>query len=124
MSWRIAITSADGVLINQHFGHARFFFIVDIERDGSFSVAEKRAVTPWCRSGAEERDAEEGDSGIADRISDCLAVLTARIGPPARRKLEQAGLSVFEEPAEIAAAVKKLAAYYAKTGRKERHYSP
>jgi predicted Fe-Mo cluster-binding NifX family protein len=117
MSWRIAVTSADGVLINQHFGHARFFLIVDVESDGSFSVAEKREVTPWCRAGAEERDAEAGDCGIADSIKDCLAVLTARVGPPARSKLEQAGLSVFEGPAEIASAVKKLAAYYTRTGQ-------
>jgi nitrogen fixation protein NifB len=100
------------VFINQHFGHAKFFYIIDIEKDGSFSVAEKRETVPWCGHGAEERDAEDGDSGIANNIPDCAAVLTARIGPPARKKLELAGLSVFEEPAEIAAAVKKLAAYY------------
>jgi predicted Fe-Mo cluster-binding NifX family protein len=120
MSWRVAITSADGVLINQHFGHAGSFYIIDIERDGSFSVAEQREVTPWCKSGAEERDAEEGDSGIAGSIKDCIAVLTARIGPPARKKLELAGLSVFEEPAKIDEAVKKLASYYARIKQPEK----
>lgn len=123
MSWRIAITSADGVLINQHFGHARFFYIIDIDRDGSFAVVEKRETVPWCGYGAAEKDAEDGDSGIADSIKDCVAVLTARIGPPARKKLELAGLSVFEEPAVIAGAVKKLAAYYAKIKQPERPVS-
>ena len=119
MSWRVAITSADGVLINQHFGHAKCFYIVDIEKDGGFTVVEQRETAPWCGCGGHEKDAEPGDSGIADTIKDCIAVLTARIGPPARKKLELAGLSVFEEPAPIAGAVKKLAAYYAKTGQVE-----
>jgi predicted Fe-Mo cluster-binding NifX family protein len=121
MSWRVAVTSGDGVLINQHFGHARFFYIIDIERDGSFTVAEKRETAPWCGHGAAERDAEEGASGIADNIKDCVAVLTARIGPPARKKLELAGLSVFEEPAEIAPAVQKLAVYYTRIRQAEKN---
>jgi predicted Fe-Mo cluster-binding NifX family protein len=115
MSWRVAITSADGVLINQHFGHAKRFYIVDLERDGSYTVAEERETAPWCGCGSKEKDEEPGDSGIADRIQDCIAVLTARIGPPARKKLELAGLSVFEEPAPIDEAVQKLAAYYRMT---------
>ena len=118
MSWRIAITSADGVLINQHFGHAKRFLIVDIEADGGggFTEVEWRDTEPWCSGGdVKEKDAEAGDSGIADTIKDCIAVLTARIGPPARKKLELAGLAVFEEPARIDEAVKKLAAYYRMT---------
>ncbi|MDR0554917.1 MAG: dinitrogenase iron-molybdenum cofactor biosynthesis protein [Treponema sp.] len=118
-AWRIAVTSADGVLVNQHFGHAEFFYIIDIDRDGSFTVAEKRKTAPWCVPGVQEKDAEPGGSGIADSIKDCAAVLTARIGPPARKKLELAGLSVFETPAVIADAVKKLAVYYGKTRRTE-----
>jgi predicted Fe-Mo cluster-binding NifX family protein len=102
------------VLINQHFGHARRFYIVDIEKDGSFILAEQRETAPWCGCGSKEKDAEPGDSGIADAIKDCIAVLTARIGPPARKKLELAGLAVFEEPAPIDEAVQKLAAYYRK----------
>ncbi|GHU18205.1 dinitrogenase iron-molybdenum cofactor biosynthesis protein [Spirochaetia bacterium] len=132
MSWRIAVTSADGVLINQHFGHARWFFIIDIERDGSSTITEKRDVTPWCdienHGGSEHscggKDAScatpgPGGNGIADSITDCIAVITAQIGPPARKKLELAGISVFEEPAKIEDAVKKLAAYYVKTNTAE-----
>jgi predicted Fe-Mo cluster-binding NifX family protein len=119
MSWRIAVTSADGVLINQHFGHAQWFFIIDVERDGSSTVAEKRDVTPWCRSD-NHGDSEPGAGSIADSIPDCIAVLTAQIGPPARKKLELAGIAVFEEPAKIEDAVRKLAAYYVKTKQAEK----
>jgi predicted Fe-Mo cluster-binding NifX family protein len=119
MSWRIAITSADGVLINQHFGHAKRFYIADIEPDGSWTLVEEREAAPWCGENADKKDAAEGDAGIADRIRDCLAVLTARVGPPARKKLELAGLSVFEEPARIDEAIRKLAAWYGRTGTPE-----
>ncbi|GHV75586.1 hypothetical protein AGMMS49942_04070 [Spirochaetia bacterium] len=121
MSWRVAVTSADGVGINQHFGHAEWFFIIDVERDGSSRVAERRGVTPWCRKD-NHGDAEPGTSGIADSITDCIAVLTAKIGAPARQKLELAGLQVFEQPAEIEEAVKKLAAYYGKTNTPENNH--
>ena len=56
MSWRVAVTSADGVLINQHFGHALFFLIIDIEKDGSFTIAERREVSPWFGNGARGKD--------------------------------------------------------------------
>ena len=111
MSWRVAVTSADGVLINQHYGHAAWFLIYDIGTDGTCTLVEKRAVDPWCNS-AGRADAEDGHSGIAGDITDCAAVLTARIGPPARKKLELAGIAVFEEQAPIDDALKKLARYY------------
>jgi predicted Fe-Mo cluster-binding NifX family protein len=115
MSWRAAVTSADGVLINVHFGHADCFYIFDVEQDGTGKLAEQRPVRPWCTSENQHKDGEEGSSGIADKLQDCAAVLTARIGPPAREKLELAGLTVFEQPAAIEDALKKLAAYYVKT---------
>jgi predicted Fe-Mo cluster-binding NifX family protein len=114
MGWRVALTSADGVLINQHFGHAKWFFIYDLENDGSFVLVEKRDATPWCREDNPDRDTQGADPGIAEAISDCIAVLTARIGPPAQRKLELAGLEVYEQPSSIEDALPKLAAYYSK----------
>jgi predicted Fe-Mo cluster-binding NifX family protein len=115
MSWRVAVSSADGVLINQHFGHAEWFFIYDLEPDGSAVMVERRDVTPWCNID-NHADDEAGASGIADEIQDCGTVLTARIGGPAKRKLEFAGLTVFAEPADIGEALGKLAQYYSKTG--------
>jgi predicted Fe-Mo cluster-binding NifX family protein len=114
MAWRIAVTSADGALINIHFGHAKCFYILDVERDGTFTLAGRREAEPWCR-GDRHNDAAPGSGGIERDIKDCSAVLTAMIGGPARKKLELAGIAVFEEPAKIDEAVKKLAAYYVKT---------
>jgi nitrogen fixation protein NifB len=118
MSWRVAVTSADGVLINQHYGHARWFLIYDLEKDGTGFLAEKREVSPWCEGGR-HRDEEPGTSTIARDIADCTAVLTARIGPPARKKLELSGVSVFEEHSAIDEALKKLAHYYSRIRQPE-----
>jgi predicted Fe-Mo cluster-binding NifX family protein len=115
-AWRVAVTSADGIFINQHYGHARWFLIYDLREDGSSVLVERREVEPWCGSPG-HGDTEAGDSGIARDITDCTAVLTARIGPPARKKLELAGVSVFEEHSAIDEALGKLARYYAKTHR-------
>jgi predicted Fe-Mo cluster-binding NifX family protein len=111
MGWRIAVTSLDGVLINQHFGKAEEFLIYDLEPEGTGVLVEKREVIPWSKSPG--HGADEGEpSGIANDISDCTAVLTARIGPGARKKLELSGVSVFEESSNINEALKKLARYY------------
>jgi predicted Fe-Mo cluster-binding NifX family protein len=115
MAWRIAVTSADGVLINQHFGHAKWFFIIDVQRDVTGIAAERRTVTPWCQ----KECGDESERDIAENLRDCVAVLTAKIGAPARKLLELAGIAVFEETVRIDGAVKKLAAYYTKTNRPE-----
>ncbi|MDR2363852.1 MAG: dinitrogenase iron-molybdenum cofactor biosynthesis protein [Spirochaetaceae bacterium] len=116
MPWRVAVSSLDGVLINEHFGRARWFYIIDAEKDGPVVTVEQRMVTPLCQCGSHS---EQGMSAGIEALGDCLAVLTAKIGPAARKQLEGAGLSVFEEPAVVEEAVKKLAAYYKKTKRPE-----
>ncbi|MDR1399683.1 MAG: dinitrogenase iron-molybdenum cofactor biosynthesis protein [Treponema sp.] len=109
MAWRVAFTSADGVYVNQHFGHARYFIIRDIEPDGTSSFLERREITPVCGSG--DHGAAVLDD-VVETLRDCVAVLTAKIGPAPRKRLELAGITVFEEPAVIEEAVMKLAAYY------------
>jgi predicted Fe-Mo cluster-binding NifX family protein len=46
-------------------------------------------------------------------------VLTAKIGPGPQKRLESAGVSVFEGPAVIDEAVKNLAAYYVRIKKPE-----
>jgi predicted Fe-Mo cluster-binding NifX family protein len=116
MSWRIAAASADNFFINEHFGRARWFFILDINPDGSYTTVERRMVNPICSHG---EHSEPGIAGSIEAISDCIAVLVAVIGPGARNRLEAAGIAVFEHPDTIENAVKKLAAYYVRTKRPE-----
>jgi nitrogen fixation protein NifB len=123
MTWRIAITSADGELINQHFGHADGFYIYDLQSDGSAALVGLRPAPRSCGSGS--CGAGSADHGgivwekVAEALRDCCALITARIGPAPRKRLELAGLSVFEEPAIIKEALAKLAIYYSRTKKGE-----
>ncbi|MDR3173676.1 MAG: dinitrogenase iron-molybdenum cofactor biosynthesis protein, partial [Treponema sp.] len=98
MAWRVAVASIDGVLITEHFGRSRWFYIIDIQRDGTFALAERRMVTPLCEGGGHS---ESGMAASIEAIKDCTAVLVAVIGPSARKQLELGGISVFEEPAKL-----------------------
>ncbi|MDR1929934.1 MAG: dinitrogenase iron-molybdenum cofactor biosynthesis protein [Treponema sp.] len=120
MAWRVAVSSVDDVLINQHFGRARWFYIRDLERDGTSRSLGRRAVSPLC-GGCENGEGGAGGGGESglEALGDCAAVLTAKIGPHVRGELERAGISVFEEPAVIEEALQKLAAYYVRTRRPE-----
>jgi predicted Fe-Mo cluster-binding NifX family protein len=113
MAWRIAITSADDVLINQHFGHARWFVIRDLESDGTSRSLGRREIQQVCGTG------DHGESvwpGVLEALGDCKALITAKIGPGPRKRLELAGISVFEQPSPIDEALGMLALYYKRTG--------
>jgi nitrogen fixation protein NifB len=118
MAWRIAVTSADGELINQHFGHARWVFVYDLGRDGKGVLVERRDISQTCGCGSGDHG-EKVWPGTLEAVWDCTALITAKIGPMPRKRLELAGISVFEEPAAISGALSKLAAYYVKTKKVE-----
>jgi nitrogen fixation protein NifB len=123
MAWRIAVTSADGELINQHFGHARRVFVYDLGGDGKSVLVERRDISQTCSHGSgnhgSENHGENAWPGTLEAVRDCSALITAKIGPLPRKRLELAGISVFEEPAVIGEALAKLAAYYVKTKKDE-----
>jgi Dinitrogenase iron-molybdenum cofactor. len=111
-SWRVAVASRDGKVINEHFGRASEFLIADVYRDGSYKFIEKRTVKPLCSAGT------HSDEALLSHISvlrDCIAVLAAQTGPSARRALEMNGIPVFDIPDYIDTTLQKLAGYFAKT---------
>jgi len=110
--WRIAVASKDAKVINEHFGRANEFFIIDLVSDGTYTFVEKRPLAPICISG------EHSQQALLERVDalkDCTAVLVAQIGTFAKRALEQNEISVFEQPDYIDNALPKLARYFAKT---------
>lgn len=107
--WRVAVASLDGKVINEHFGRARTFYIFDISRDGTWRFGEERPVTPLCSGG---EHTEQGLLDIISKLTDCTAVLVARIGMVARRALELSHISVFEHPDTIEDALNKLTRYF------------
>ncbi|MFP3154293.1 dinitrogenase iron-molybdenum cofactor biosynthesis protein [Lachnospiraceae bacterium ZAX-1] len=111
-SWRVAVASTDGKVINEHFGKAKEFLIVDIKADGTYELVERRTTPPACNGG------EHSEHGMEDSVrslSDCAAVLVAKIGGGAERALAAQNIVAFEHPALIDDALVKLSKYFVKT---------
>lgn len=104
MSNRIAIASTDGIVINQHFGHADRFHIVDIEENG-YSFVETRKVAKCCNGGEHEESSFET---VASTLGDCKAIFVSRIGPGAATYMEAKGFEIFEAPYVIEDVLKKV----------------
>jgi predicted Fe-Mo cluster-binding NifX family protein len=116
MGWRVAAASVEGSMVTEHFGRSKSFYIVDIQPDGSFTIPERRVVDPLCNDGHHSGSAFED---AIQTLRDCIAVLVAKIGPGARKQLELAGITVFEQPVKIEDAAKKLAVYYSRNNQPE-----
>lgn len=88
----VAVASKGGGLVNQHFGHAKEFLIYEVDAT-EIKFVSHRKVGDYCQGGYGE---EAMLKGIIDSISDCAAVLAAKIGPCPEKKLKAAGLKVVE----------------------------
>ncbi len=107
---KLAIASSDGKVINQHFGKASRFLI--IETDGEkLEVLEVRENNPACGSleyGGHEDNAIERSIVL---IKDCYAVLCSRIGGGAAEELLRMGIEPVEAPGFIEENVLAYAKY-------------
>lgn len=101
---RIALASSDGKVINQHFGHATTFHVFDIV-DNTARFVESRDVNQCCNGGFHKISAFEK---VANTLSDCKAIIVAKIGEGASSFLEGKGFEVFEAPYLISAVLEKL----------------
>ncbi|MDR2197794.1 MAG: hypothetical protein LBO07_07540 [Coriobacteriales bacterium] len=101
MSHRVAITTRDGKVVQEHFGHARHFHIVDIG-EGEPVYVETREIEPRCQGGpAGEAPQEQPHdasrfAAAVELLSDCEAVVTAQIGEGAAAYVLAHGLRIFE----------------------------
>lgn len=106
---KIAIASTDGKVVNQHFGKADKFYIVEAnENTYKFELIEIRSVKPVCHNG-DHNDKQMTEA--VERISDCQYVLVSRIGMRAGDELGKRGIQVFELPEVLDVAVEKLIKY-------------
>jgi predicted Fe-Mo cluster-binding NifX family protein len=110
MRERIAIASTDGKVVNQHFGKAEVFYIVEADREkhDEIELKEIRKVQALCEGG---EHSEERLCKAIEQIADCQYVLVSRIGYRAQRALEAVGLQVFELPGIITESVNEMQNY-------------
>lgn len=108
MSYKIAIASSDGKLVNQHFGRCPVFHIIEADSLGKIHFIESRSQKPVCEGQEhDERRLEEA----AEMLQDCDYVLVGRIGSRAHQVLAEHGVEAFEIPGIITESVKELIAY-------------
>ncbi len=99
-SLKMAIASSDGKVINQHFGKARRFII--IESDGEeIKVVEVRENNPACGTLEYGGHADDMLDRSISLIGDCDAVLCSRVGGGAAEVLLSRGVEPVEAPGFI-----------------------
>lgn len=108
MSYKIAVASSDGKVVNQHFGRADKFYIVEVLDDQSFAYRETREFGAVCAGGEHDENTLEK---TASALSDCRYVLVSQIGPGAEYALSKQDITVFSISHFIDEAVKKIIHY-------------
>ena len=104
-SFKIAVASSDGVVVNKHFGKSKVFLIYEADEDGNVHLEEERHVTPVCEGG--EHDEDRLDQNLLE-LSDCRYLLVARIGSEAYLHAERYGIQSYELPGLIEESIDKL----------------
>ncbi len=108
MAYRIAIASTDGIVVNQHFGHAERFHIIEIDDStGSYKYTGTREVERVCQGHYHD---DSSFDKVIDVLHDIHAVLVAKIGSGASQQLESRGLTVYEAPFPIEQIIEKIIA--------------
>lgn len=101
---RAALASTDGKFINEHFGRATAFHIVDLT-DSDYVFVESREISPCCHD--HQHDENDFDKAAA-LLADCDGVFVSKIGPTAAAYLLSKGVRVFEAPGMIEDVMQKV----------------
>jgi len=115
---RVAVATKGGGVVNQHFGHAREFQVYEVSREGARLLSVRKAES-YCRGGEGEEDVLEA---VLRALSDCRAVLVARVGHCPRGRLAAAGIEPVTEEAHRpieAAALSWFGGFAARVARGE-----
>lgn len=79
--------------ISEHFGHAKHFYIYDVDGD-QCSLLELREVKHYCLGGTSDKSAMPQ---ILETIKDCNAVFVAKIGDGPIEKLSARGITAVSD---------------------------
>jgi predicted Fe-Mo cluster-binding NifX family protein len=90
---KVAVASQQGVAVDEHFGHAKRFWIYEVTTDGC-EFLEQREVDHYCHGNTSNKRAM---TGILQTISDCQAVLVAKIGDGPADKLAAIGVEAVND---------------------------
>ncbi|SDB26983.1 NifB/NifX family molybdenum-iron cluster-binding protein [Eubacterium oxidoreducens] len=91
---RVGFASTDGIVINEHFGHAKYWEIYDIGTE--LSLVETRMVRAGCNCHDPSLFEE-----MLNVLSDCKALFVSKIGKEAAQFVAQKGIRIFEAAGDI-----------------------
>jgi len=115
MTYKIAAASTDGKVVNQHFGRAKKFYIIDVSDDGIFHFEVIRETSAACENGEHSDDSLDRNVSL---LSDCSYVLVSRIGPGAEYALNKKGITAFAISDYIDTAIEKIIKYHNRIHKK------
>ena len=104
MAYRIAIASTNGVVVDQHFGHADRFLIIEIDGD-KYKYVCTRGTQRVCQGHYHQESSFEK---AIDVLSDVHALIVAKIGQAPSQYFESCGLAVYEAPFPILPLMEKI----------------
>lgn len=105
MSYKVAVASSDGKVVNQHFGRSRQFLVFNITDQGTAEFIELRQCEPPCGLGEHDEDPLVK---AAEQLSDCSFLLASQVGPGAEALLRSKGIKTFEITGFIDNVLEKL----------------
>lgn len=108
MEYLVAVSSGDGVMVHQHFGHTEEFQILRVVDNERYEFAEHRPVAPACHSGDHD---DNHLAQTAELLSDCKYVLSSKIGRGAQTVLQSKGITPLEIAHFIDYAMEKIMLY-------------
>ena len=94
---KVAITSTNGITVDQHFGKANCFYVYEMVQ-GRLNFIEKRDVISYCGCVTERTDSHEFEKDrffrVFGTIQDCKKLYTKQIGDTPMEKLKANGIEV------------------------------
>jgi len=90
---RVAVATKGGGTVNEHFGHAREFQVYEASPSGARFLSHRK-VGSYCQGGEGEEDVLDA---VLRALSDCQAVLVARVGHCPKGRLAAAGIEPVTE---------------------------
>ena len=133
MSYKIAVASSDGQIVDLSFGECEEFSIYEVYEDNTYKLVEKRIcqnavpkgedVPAVPSSGCGCKGGGQGCSTVhgqkIEELSDCICILCIRAGEKVKQLFGKRAVSLFEISGEIPPLIEKVVSYY---GRKKKSY--
>jgi predicted Fe-Mo cluster-binding NifX family protein len=112
MEYKIAVTTSAGGAVDLHFGQADSFSIYTVDSEsGKYTLLEKRVIDEACFPSGCSACNEAKWEYIVKILSDCIYLLTVKIGNRPHSILLRNGIDALETPYPLEYAIKKLNDY-------------